>query len=402
MARRSKSSKDTENKEEKEIELESAESESPDESESTTEEPVIIEAVAEEIEPPESEEPESASEEVQASTPSPAPRQSSIPLFLGGLAAGAVGFLIAFLAQDVLFKDDGEDDAAALSDNKAAIETLAATIDETRDAIPSQEVFSDLRNSIGEVAGNQDELRSSLSQLAATSKNLELLQGRVADLETRFLEFVAESGNESASQAAEIDARLSAFRGELDGMIAEAEGRLAQIQSDSEAAEMAARKLAEESQMSAMISELRSAVESGAPFDGLLASFESPPAPLASHAGDGVPSLVTLQQEYPDFARRALATTQKVPEEASAGEKLTAFLKQRTNARSLTPQDGNSTDAVLSRAESSLAAGDLEATLTELSELPEDAYAAMSQWLSRAQSRSDALSAIDMLSTKLN
>jgi hypothetical protein len=72
-------------------------------------------------------------------------------------------------------------------------------------------------------------------------------------------------------------------------------------------------------------------------------------------------------------------------------------LKRQTNARSLAPKEGDDVDAVLSRAEAKLLEGDLEAAVSELSALPEEASAVMAPWMAQATTRMDALSALSEL-----
>ena len=134
------------------------------------------------------------------------------------------------------------------------------------------------------------------------------------------------------------------------------------------------------------------------PFQEELSVFDDPPKALTAVAETGVPTMNDLQREFPDMARAALSTVTVVPQDASAGDRLTAFLKRQTNARSLAPQEGDSTDAVLSRAEAAVGAGDLEASLEELSSLSEDAKDVLGPWMANAQARLDALSALSEIS----
>ena len=60
-------------------------------------------------------------------------------------------------------------------------------------------------------------------------------------------------------------------------------------------------------------------------------------------------------------------------------------------------KEGDSPDAVLSRAEASLGEGDLETALNELEALPPEGRAAMSDWLEQAELRLSVVTAIDEL-----
>jgi hypothetical protein len=55
--------------------------------------------------------------------------------------------------------------------------------------------------------------------------------------------------------------------------------------------------------------------------------------------------------------------------------------------RSLTPRAGDSPDAILSRAEAAVGAGDLAGAIAELNTLPPAAQAAMADWIKAATAR---------------
>ena len=81
---------------------------------------------------------------------------------------------------------------------------------------------------------------------------------------------------------------------------------------------------------------------------------------------------------------------------------LHAFLQSQVGGRSLEPQEGDSADAVLSRAEAALREGDLAATVAELSGLPEEALEMMADWTASAQTRIAALEAMDAFAAALD
>ena len=112
---------------------------------------------------------------------------------------------------------------------------------------------------------------------------------------------------------------------------------------------------------------------------------------LARHS-NGVATLSDLQSSFPDVAREALAVARTNNAEAETGG-FTGFVKGQLGMRSLTPQDGSDADAVLSRAEAKLNAGDLGAALDELATLPDPVRAPMADWLSRAEARQEAIAA---------
>ncbi|MGB8622217.1 MAG: hypothetical protein WCD16_05310, partial [Paracoccaceae bacterium] len=83
------------------------------------------------------------------------------------------------------------------------------------------------------------------------------------------------------------------------------------------------------------------------------------------------------------------------------GDRIGAFLRTQFGARSLTPREGNDPDAILSRAEAALNAGELKDALDEIATLPEAGQQAMSGWVAKAQKRADALAAADTLASRL-
>ena len=83
-------------------------------------------------------------------------------------------------------------------------------------------------------------------------------------------------------------------------------------------------------------------------------------------------------------------------------DRIGAFLLAQTGARSLEPREGDDPDAVLSRAEAALAAGDLATVMTEIGTLPEAGQAEMSDWIALAEQRLAATNALGALAQSLN
>ena len=90
--------------------------------------------------------------------------------------------------------------------------------------------------------------------------------------------------------------------------------------------------------------------------------------------------------------------------DTGGGNVLTNFLKAQTGARSVAPREGDDPDAVLSRANASVEAGDIAAALDEIQALPENArqVPAMAEWLAGAQAYNDAQAALSDLTTSTN
>lgn len=193
---------------------------------------------------------------------------------------------------------------------------------------------------------------------------------------------------EAADKAtAEVAAAAETARAALETAGAEA----ARLRAEAEAAVAAARR-------DAALGRLAAAVEGGAPFAAAAAELSAAgtalPEVLARQAGTGVPTLLSLQAGFPEAARAALEASLRADMGDTTMERIGTFLRTQTGVRSLEPREGADPDAVLSRAEAAVAAGDLAAALTEIAALPDAGTAALADWTARATARVDALSAL--------
>ena len=107
-----------------------------------------------------------------------------------------------------------------------------------------------------------------------------------------------------------------------------------------------------------------------------------------------------LLAEFPPAARDALDAARLDDPNSTKG--IGAFLKRQLGARSTTPQEGNDTDAILSRAEDALKREDLSTALIELDALPPVAAEKMAGWVEMATQRRDALAAVNAVAADLN
>lgn len=391
-------------------------------SEETVEEEVMAEEVEtssddelEEIEKPTPEPSEPEPEVVAAATP-PAEQQksSAVPMLLGGAAAAGLGYLAAIFSQSPA-------DTTALTEsitaNGAQLETLVsdvAALQEaevpTVDLSPIEGTLSDLATKFDGLSGDLGSLREDVSAAAERfDEATNALSDRITVLET------AGPGESEAADATAED--LAAFRAELQRIAEEAEAQVTasmeraseieQAALDSAAAAEEAAKQAEQeaaeaaalAERDAAIASVMTALESGQGFEEALAVLGDVPDALSANAESGVTTVIELQQTFADAARNALSEADTIPQDASAGDRLVAFFNQQTNARSLTPKEGDSTDAILSRGEAMMKQGDVAAALAELDALGDGPKAAMKDWLDQATTRQSVLDAAAQLTT---
>lgn len=196
------------------------------------------------------------------------------------------------------------------------------------------------------------------------------LEARMADLEARLAS--ATPGNPEAITAkieAEVAARMQKVTAETDRLRNEAEALQAR------AAERAA------------LLTLQGAMASGLGLPKAIAGTEmlTLPAPLAAWAKAPV-THAALRDSFPEAARAALAAARAAEQaQGSTTERLTTFLMNQTGARSTTAREGDDPDAVLSRMEAAVNAGDLPGALALRPALPEAAQAPLAEWAAQAE-----------------
>lgn len=353
------------------------------------EDAVVIE---EESEPPESEPERVRPAEPPTQTMVVNQRTSPVWLVGGGVVAAAIGYFAAIYAQP---PEEVTPDVAAIAELQEAVDAQAGRMDGLASdvAAAASAEQPDIAPLIAELADLKSRMEETVSGL---DSRLDGLDARLTELEARPVGPVVPDGS------AAMESQMEAFRQQLDEVTADAEARIAEAQDRAAAIEAEAETAAADAERLAAMAALESALNNGTGFSDALSRFPEAPPELTSVATDGVATLATLQSTFPDAARTALSEAQVVPTDASAGERLVSFLKRRTNARSLTPQEGDGTDAILSRAEAALTEGDLQAVLSELSQLPDAAQSAMADWSAKAEARQAALAAADTLGAAMN
>jgi hypothetical protein len=240
------------------------------------------------------------------------------------------------------------------------------------------------------------------------------LDGRLTEIEKRPVGF-AGAGVSSAAIAAydrqlqDLRAQIAAQNGQggdiaaqIEAVAADAKAQLAAAAQDAERMKAEAAAAVQTATTGAAMGRIRAAIEAGGPYAGAVADLMALgmqiPPDIAGLAETGVPTLTDLQRSFPAVARDALSAALRAQTPTGWGDRLTAFLRTQTGARSLSPRDGTDPDAVLSRAEGLLADGDIAATLAELGTLPAAAKDVLAPWVTEAESRQKAVAALSALS----
>ena len=244
--------------------------------------------------------------------------------------------------------------------------------------------------------------------------SIAVLDGRLTEIEKRPVGG-AGAGVSSAAIAAydrqlqDLRAQIAAQNGQgsdiaaqIEAVAADAKAQLAAAAQDAERLKAEAEAAVQTATTGAAMGRIRAAIEAGGPYAGAVADLTALgmqiPPDIAGLAETGVPTLTELQRSFPAVARDALSAALRAQTATGWGDRLTAFLRTQTGARSLSPRDGTDPDAVLSRAEGLLADGDIAATLAELGTLPAAAKDVLAPWVTEAESRQKAIAAMSALS----
>lgn len=301
----------------------------------------------------------------------------------GGVLAAGAGFLGAqFSSQSWPFEPGPSTDPLVVA--QSAQEGVVAL----EDRLGAAEVL------IAEQSSATPDLSEVEAQISDLGAILGELETRITALEDRP---VAETPGPTVDMS------------EVEGEIEDLKGQVADLMAEANIAEASAAAAANAQLARAALARVMANMETGAPFAAALneladAADITIPDALAANAANGIPALVSLQDDFDDAARDALSAARSAgaDEAAGVGDRLTSFLRARTGARSVEPREGDDPDAVLSRVGASIKTGNIGDALAEAEALPETARSAMTQWLSSAETRQQALAAVDTLSQELN
>jgi hypothetical protein len=339
---------------------------------------------------------------------------------LGGIVAAGTGFGLARMvpggwpmqgtsALEAQIKAQ-EDSLAGL---KAQLSDLAARpVQDTTAEIAT--LKSELEKMIADSSAGIDPAPMIAEATGDIQASIVALDGRLTEIEKRPVG-VAGAGVSSAAIAAydrqlqDLRAQIAAQNGQgsdiaaqIEAIAADAKAQLAAAAQDAERLKAEAAAAVQTATTGAAMGRIRAAIEAGGPYAGAVADLMALgvqiPPDIAGLAETGVPTLTDLQRSFPAVARDALSAALRAQTPTGWGDRLTAFLRTQTGARSLSPRDGTDPDAVLSRAEGLLADGDIAATLAELGTLPAAAKDVLAPWVTEAESRQKAIAVLSALS----
>lgn len=334
--------------------------------------------------------------EAAVATPPAAPAGRGMGAFvgmvLGGIVAAGAGFGLARMMPEFLASGAPTDleakvasqaeDIAALKQELAArpdLEDLVARL-AALEAAPTPASAAEIETKLTALQAALDEMESRPQPSAdgadpALAAEVSALREQVSKL--------ASGGTVPADVIAAADA--------AEARLKETEARAAALAEEAAAAAAAARRVA-------ALDRVAAALDSGAPYASALADLGADvPAVLTQNASIGLPTVADLAEGFPEVARQSLEDALRANMGESWTDRVANFLRSQTGLRSLSPKEGTDPDAVLSRAEAALRAGDVAKAISELDAMPEAGKPALTDWLKQAALRVEAEAAIASL-----
>ncbi len=349
------------------------------------------------------------------------PRSASpLPLLIGGLVAGALGFGGAYLGLQNQPTPDDSELRTSIDQQAAVIKTLESEVSALSARIAELQTPQEPQDISGELDALRQEILSALPESPDFSGDIEALKTEIGELGSRMAAFASEAtSGVSDLTAEELDAfreevrtaisgaqdsisdAMSGAQSNIASVVEAARSELEAIRAEADAAEAEATEAATDAALEAGIAQIAASLDAGTAFSAPLVSVSeagaNPPAALTEYAETGIPTMPALTEAFPAAARSALEASIRGETAGSPTERVMAFLRVQTGARSLEPREGDDPDAVLSRSEAALKSGDLATSVAELSALPAPGQEAMSSWVSEAEKRLGALEALSEL-----
>lgn len=331
-----------------------------------------------------------------------------VPLVLGGIVAAGIGVGSAgyIFPNGLPFGPKPADYTSAIEEQSSRIDALSAEL-AAKPAFDASALQASIADATSAVTAAQEQITGVAETVAAFEERLTTLEalpredGISQQMENALKEMRAELNQQNAAleQMAPVEGELNDMRAALDAQ----KGELVTMIAEAQATKQDAEKTARDTLARAGVTRILVALESGAPFADALAEVEANsdiaiPEALAQTAADGVPTLASLGDAYPNAAREALAAVRS--EDTGGG--VSSFLTRQLGVRSVAPREGDDPDAILSRVGAAVDEGRISDALEIADALPEGAKAPLAEWMAQANLRLSAAREAETLATSLN
>lgn len=308
----------------------------------------------------------------------------------------------------------GAETEARMAELEQAVTDLRAELANRPAGVTEDQVSSAVATETGRIDGEITALRDQIGAGAEVPERLARVESAVEGAQAEMTALRDQLGTSGAGVAASPD--LDVYQGELDGLRAEMgtlsdqvaglRDRVDQVGAEArrqiETAQETVATVQEEANQAvdtaarqADVAAVGAAIAAGQPFAeplGRLAGMPDVtiPAGLTAAAESGVPSLPALRDSFPEAAHAAIRASIVAAAGDGMADRALALVRSQFATRSLTPEEGNSPNAIVSRMGDRLGDDDLAGALAESEALPSEAQAAMGDWLTQARLRVDA------------
>lgn len=265
--------------------------------------------------------------------------------------------------------------ATDLETKASALETKASELEATAGALKTS--MADLQTRMQNTEATAKAAQSAVATSDVSVKTL-------ADSQARASETLATLSADIQTVAKTDAAGLAEVRSELD-VLSKRIGSIESTMGDATAREVAARALS--------VSALKSAVDSGRPFETELAAVkaglpkDTDLSALEAYAKTGVTQTSVLIAEFPAVARSMFAAITKPDQEGDLLDSFISGAKSIIAVRGPGDADGTGPQAELRRMENAVSGGDLAAALKAYGALPDTAKQTGADWAKRAEAR---------------
>ncbi|WP_406721500.1 hypothetical protein RPE78_05935 [Thioclava litoralis] len=223
--------------------------------------------------------------------------------------------------------------------------------------------------------------------VADLSSQVSALQQSVSVLQDNMAAMGQSQGQSGGGDISGLQEQITALQSKLEGVTGP----------NAAAAEEAERR----ARARAAIAQIRAALLNGTPIAEPVAQARDAKLDVPEALGIEPQSTKALQEAFPAPARSALDAARRADAGDNLGARIETFLLTQTGARSVAPQEGSGPDAVLSRAQAAVDAGDFKTAITEISALPQVSQDILSGWVAQAQKRVAAEEAVASLASQV-
>lgn len=320
-------------------------------------------------------------------TPKKTGSRAWVPAVVGAVAA--IVLAVAFVGYETRPGGLLGRDTEAIDSLSASVEALEAQFANSKKE--NAELSRKLEEQEVLISGLVQRLGSTEQQISQTVQ----LQDAVSVLETRLTDLE----NRPLPEIGATKEAVDAYEAQLAAMRAMLGQELARIEEQAQQSAVwrdDAAGLQRQAELADLTSRLLKAIESGDTFDPILKEIADLGVEIPSDlsaVSAGVSSVTELSDAFPEIARQAVE--QDIRDKLASGEvgRLEGFLRLQLGARSTAPKAGDSTEAIMARAEAALGKNDLQSAVAELAPLEASTYPNVFDWLERANAHLSATNA---------